>query len=1528
MEKGKRRKGTALRLLTVLVSFLIFSITASAGVKEGNGEYEIYPTPQSVAYGTGTVSLSGKVNLILGENIDTYTEKRVDDTLEVLGLEKSIVSLPGSTNLIVGVYGSGDEADIYGQTHGAEASFYEKYDAYTLWIDGKDIVILGQDVDAAYYGVTTLKRIFEQLDGKSVRELTVRDYAEVEFRGFIEGYYGNPWSMDDRVDLMQFGGEIKMNQYVFAPKDDPYHNAKWRSLYPEEDLKKISRLAQAGNESKCFFVYALHPFMNNAINLSDATYESEVQVLKNKFAQVIEAGVRQIAILEDDAAGETAAHVARLLTDMNAWLYEMKKTYPDLKTDLLYCPTCYMATTDAKLNTIHNAVNDEIHFLMTGGKIWGEVSNTFADGFYNGLASNSDKGGRYPYMWVNWPCNDNTKTSQIMGGHNYILHTGVDGKKYEGVILNPIQESEPSKVAIFTASDYCWQTWDKTEEGDQAWEDAFKYIDHMTAVESKESQALKETAKHMISQGPGQITAGKQVYFEESVELSPKLSEFTQKLSAGTLSEADITNMRAELQKIADAASYYLESGTNRRMAKQMIPFLSCLHDETQAGAYLMDSVKAIQSGEVGDLWGGYAEAQALYEKSGRYGFDYYGQGTIYAEAGRRYLKPFVDKIIKYVSEEVKEVVYPSEGVKEEKYTGTFSAMEGWTLYQGEIASMTDGDDATNVWYNPSTTVKDQSLVGDYIQLDLGKEERVGRVRVLVGASGSSDKWVKYHLESSVDGENWTEQPVYTGEASGADIYQVNLGGAAARYLRVVNDQTVAKWVKFSEFSAYSFVGSPKDDIYTNTEDKDWEAEYGEDASRLLPREGAVLQPGQYVGLKLSRIRAVTEITVAGAGTEKLTVEKSMNQGEWKKKTEAGAARYIRLMNQTNQAVSFDLDTFRVVSDEKSPMDLHETTIANFSSGEDARTQNTTKNWMDGDLSSKAKYCGTPAKGDYVTYDLGQEIDLRSLRVYVLDTAIDYPRDAKVQASMDNETWTDILTIGDGVENGADDASKKPVESGGGWIHDTVDVAYAYVENAAINNLKARYIRLYFTAGYAHRWVELNEIRINGGEYISSINDPTFETNASLQKGYEPQNLNDGDLTTAFRPTEETDGYVIYHLSEGSPVGRLNILQSGGKISNAAVSVRTGADTWVELGKLDKSFSAFYTAELDHVYDVKLEWKDTAPVIYEIITLENPGDLLEKNLAEAKKELEAAKTETAEAVKAVQAAEAKVKAAQASVNGASKQVDKLKAEVELQKLSGARAAAEALAAEKKAAEAQAAAKAAAAEAKLLRAQAAKAESEAEKARLEKEAQAKEKEEQEKGAEAQAQEKLAGDKKKEQASYEKAAADKQKELDNFLKNPGDNMDPVPGDPNPPVTPVLKEFNYKNVKYKVLSTSSKTAAAVGVTTKKVKAVTVYSTVKKNGVNWKIVQIGSGAFKGCKKLTKVTVGSNVKKIGNQAFAQCTRLKTVNMKKATKISSIGKKAFTKISSKAVITVPAKKRKAYTKMLKKAGVPKKASIR
>ena len=60
--------------------------------------------------------------------------------------------------------------------------------------------------------------------------------TEVVSRGFIEGYYGNPWSVEDRAELMKFGGYYKMNTYFYAPKDDPKHKDKWDILYTQDEM--------------------------------------------------------------------------------------------------------------------------------------------------------------------------------------------------------------------------------------------------------------------------------------------------------------------------------------------------------------------------------------------------------------------------------------------------------------------------------------------------------------------------------------------------------------------------------------------------------------------------------------------------------------------------------------------------------------------------------------------------------------------------------------------------------------------------------------------------------------------------------------------------------------------------------------------------------------------------------------------------------------------------------------------------------------------------------------------------------------------------------------------------------------------------------------------------------------------------------------------------------------------------------------------------------------------------------------------
>ncbi len=134
----------------------------------------------------------------------------------------------------------------------------------------------------------------------SLRALVASDHADVITRGFIEGYYGNPWSTRDRVALMEWGGYYKLNAYIYAPKDDPKHNSQWREKYTQAEIdEKIKPLAEAGNKSKVRFVYALHPFMHNPITKDN--YDETFEIMKAKFLQVIDAGTRQIAILADDA---------------------------------------------------------------------------------------------------------------------------------------------------------------------------------------------------------------------------------------------------------------------------------------------------------------------------------------------------------------------------------------------------------------------------------------------------------------------------------------------------------------------------------------------------------------------------------------------------------------------------------------------------------------------------------------------------------------------------------------------------------------------------------------------------------------------------------------------------------------------------------------------------------------------------------------------------------------------------------------------------------------------------------------------------------------------------------------------------------------------------------------------------------------------------------------------------------------------------------------------------------------------------
>lgn len=108
--------------------------------------------------------------------------------------------------------------------------------------------------------------------------------------------------------------------------------------------------------------------------------------------------------------------------------------------------------------------------------------------------------------------------------------------------------------------------------------------------------------------------------------------------------------------------------------------------------------------------------------------------------------------------------------------------------------------------------------------------------------------------------------------------------------------------------------------------------------------------------------------------------------------------------------------------------------------------------------------------------------------------------------------------------------------------------------------------------------------------------------------------------------------------------------------------------------------------------------------------------------------------------------------------------------------------------------------------------------------------------------------------------------------------------------------------------------------------------YITIK--GKKYPVISIQSNAFAKCKKLTKVVIGKNVRRIKSKAFYNCKKIKTIVIKtKKLTMKCVGKKAFAGIYKKAKITLPKggfsnKQKAAYKKILRARGVGKKAKIK
>ena len=466
-----------------IISVLALLCAFMANAQE---KYTIYPIPHRQDSGDGTACLSATVNIVAGPQIDAATYNRAVRVLESAGLKavKSDRIAKSASNLVLGVAGSGDRADLMADRYRLDRSLFslEKYDRHILCLRGgsgspAQIVILGENTDATFCGLASLEQILDK-GTSDLQCVTIYDYADIRNRGVIEGYYGVPYSAAVTKDLFEFMARYKMNTYMYGAKSDPYHSRYWAEPYPTEiteEQKSIGYLSQdmlreiteVSHATKVNFIWAIHP----GAAFTDASDKDVNSRIMNKLESMYDLGVRQFGVFVDDVGVPYDEPTLRLCANRLADLqnridarWNAPGTVPsDTVKALNYVPQLYAYSWTSRENARRffeslATTPQKINIYITGRAVWTVPNNEDIEIVRDFL-------GRSTGWWWNYPCNDNdmTKLFPMDIYTNFRDERHIDKlarleplKDEKTLVINPMQQGEVSKITLFSVADYSW----------------------------------------------------------------------------------------------------------------------------------------------------------------------------------------------------------------------------------------------------------------------------------------------------------------------------------------------------------------------------------------------------------------------------------------------------------------------------------------------------------------------------------------------------------------------------------------------------------------------------------------------------------------------------------------------------------------------------------------------------------------------------------------------------------------------------------------------------------------------------------------------------------------------------------------------------------------------------------------------------------------------------------------------------------------------------------------------------------------
>lgn len=423
-----------------------------------SAEVNIVPVPKKMSTTGQELQMTDSVNIEGTKTADADAVRELKEFLKENEIQINETANKQDTTIILGE--SGDDLEALAQAKERlkmESTAKLNEEGYVMAVDEDDsaggtIVIEGKSGDGTFYGVQTLKQLTDKTEkAVTVAEAVIKDEPTMSVRGSIEGFYGTPWSHEDRLSQIEFYGDQKLNTYIYAPKDDLYHREQWRDPYPETEMQRMQDLIDTSKENKVDFVFSLSPGID--IRFDGAEGEADYQALVKKCQSLYDMGVRSFAIFFDDIENKDGKKQAELLNRFNKEFIQAKG---DIKP-LITVPTEYDSNVMGLASTVNKYTKEFAATLDKSIKVLWTGSAVVPEGIDVANAQKvKEVYGDRMGIWWNYPCTDYI-TEKLALGPIYGLDKGLENE-VDFLVMNPMEHAELSKITLATGADYAWNT--------------------------------------------------------------------------------------------------------------------------------------------------------------------------------------------------------------------------------------------------------------------------------------------------------------------------------------------------------------------------------------------------------------------------------------------------------------------------------------------------------------------------------------------------------------------------------------------------------------------------------------------------------------------------------------------------------------------------------------------------------------------------------------------------------------------------------------------------------------------------------------------------------------------------------------------------------------------------------------------------------------------------------------------------------------------------------------------------------------